>query len=731
MEKFKTIISILTPPPQKAVLQEGPGLELTDRSKFRVSAPEAEYGPAMSAGIKLREFLQKNCGEDCFREDGIPVTLTLEPAPEGISNPEEGYQLIVNTKGITITGFGEKGLLYGVYTFRQLCRWELGCCSVPTVTILDWPDCKRRVIKEESRYGSNMMERQDWMEMIEELAERKINALGLALYGCWTVQYSGKLQEFLYLPVKGHPELQTPMEVRYFSPEENRWIDDTQLPPIFRDNLLEDIFRRCRDLGIEVIPSWNSYGHNTYIPRMIPTISAKEEDGVTPTEFGFCTENPETFDFLFKVYDQIIDEYCKPYGMHAFATLLDEVWVAMGQNAKRPFDKISPFCKCEKCKEKDIGQMFIDMVIKTTTHLKEKGIDTVLIANDMLKHEHNIPGLAQRLQKALEEADLNDTFLLDWWSYTDVESKMKFQNLDEDAWRNITAPWTGYHNWNAVYHPLENIRIMAEINNRGKGEGITGYSNWDRSCNRNYDCLADYSWNLAGTGTTVRVTQRYVRRNFGARYQEALRAYQLMDFCTEERAEKMDDPERRIISHFNMMLYRLGFYNYTYVRPGKDYPRNFPGEAVQYLMDMPKDAERELLSISSMAREAGAILRSLARDGRCNTRQALRMAYECFNYENTAMDFLTLLQMHDLTQTGDYETIAQLARQRQQARLDQLAMCEQVKEKFIVKALTMRNVCVYMQTFADIADYIESTENPVLDITDLRPTMSWWSKHLR
>lgn len=733
MLALKNLKELLVPQPQKIMALDGGGLTLNTDSRFCVITPKAEFGPVKTAGEKLTAFLQANCGNNCFCQDGLEVRLSLADAPKEIPNPREAYRLVITENGIVLEGFGEAGLLYGVYTLRQLLRWEDGACAVPALQILDWPDMKFRGIKEESRYGSNMMERQDWMDMLEELAERKINAVGIALYGCWTVQYSGKLAEFLYMPVKGHPELQTPMEVRYFSPTENRWIDDTQLPPIFRDNLLDDIFRRARDLGIQIVPSWNSYGHNTLVPRMIPEISAKEEDGVTPTEFGFCTENEQTYEFLFKVYDQIIDDYMKPYGMTTVAPILDEVWEAMGQNAKRPFDKISPFCKCERCKGKDHGQMFIDIAVRLCTHLKQKGITSVIVANDMLKHAHKIPDLPQRLQTALEKADVMDIFLLSWWSYTDVESKMKFMELDEDGFRNITCPWTGYHNWNAVYHPLENIRMMAEMTHRGKGEGVNGYSNWDRSCNRNYDCLADYTWNMAGAVSTEAVTRRYVKRNFGARYQEAMRAYQLMDLCTEERVVDLndEDPDRRIISHFELMLYRLGYYNYTYVRPGKDHPRNYPGEAVQYLLERRKDTQRELVFISSMAREAGGILRELATDSRCNRAQALRMAYECMNYENTAMDFLTLLQMHDLVQAGDYEAIAPLARQREKARLDQLAMCEQAKEKFIVKAVTMRNVCVYMQIFRDIAEYLERTEAPVLDMTDLRPIMSRRSMSLR
>lgn len=729
VEQIKTLI---VPIPQQVTALNGECLALTGNSKFCFSAPTAEKGPVKTAAEELRAFLMSKCGENCFASDGIPVTLELGAAPDGVKNEKEAYRIQISNHGISITGFGESGLLYGVISFKQLCRWDNRGAAIPAVEVLDWPDNPIRGIKEECRYGSNMMERQDWMDMLDDIAGKKMNFLFLGLYGCWTVQYSGKLAEFLYLPVKGHPELQSPQEVRYFSPEENRWIDCEQLPPIFRDNLLDDIFRRARDLGIQICPGWNSYGHNTLIPRLVPSVSAKQADGVTATEFGFCTSSQETFDLLFSIYDQIIDDYMTPYGMTAFATLLDEVRDGIGQNAAHPFEKTSPFCQCEMCKNKDHGQMFIDMVVKTTQHLKEKGIKSVVVANDMLYHEHNIAGLKDRLWDALREADLLDTLLMDWWSYTDVPSKMKFRGLEPDSGlRSIACAWSGYHNWSAVYHPLRNIQILGQMNHRDGGEGLFAYSNWDRSCDRNYDATSDYGWNFEGAGSVEDVTDRYVKRHFGARYQQARRAYQLMDKITEERVMSLGDPDRRIISHFEFLLYRLSYYNYTYVRAGLPHPRNFPGEAVSYLLGMRQDAERELLSISAMSTQARAILLELAEDACCDRKQALRMAYECENYRNIADDFIALLQMHDLTQSGDYQTIAALARQRQKVRLDQMAFCERAKEKFIVKALTMRNLSVYMQFFCDIADYIESTPDPKLDMTDLMPILSRRSLHLR
>ena len=51
------------------------------------------------------------------------------------------------------------------------------------------------------------MEEQDWLGLVDELVDKKFNFLMVALYGCWCVQYDGRVSEYLYMPVKGHPEL--------------------------------------------------------------------------------------------------------------------------------------------------------------------------------------------------------------------------------------------------------------------------------------------------------------------------------------------------------------------------------------------------------------------------------------------------------------------------------------------------------------------------------------------
>ena len=96
---------------------------------------------------------------------------------------------------------------------------------------------------------------------------------------------------------------------------------------------------------------------------------------------------------------------------------------------------------------------------------------------------------------------------------------------------------------------------------------------------------------------------------------------------------------------------------------------------------------------------------------------ARRMAYECNNYVVLAQDWIAFFQMLDMT---DNEAIAKLARSRQAARLALMERCEQTKEEWVCKGATMRNHSIFMQTFADIAAYLENDPNAKLNLMDIR-----------
>jgi len=249
MYTIEELKSIIHPVPQKVTAGKGEALKLIPSSKVALSAPEADKGPIKTAGEDIKAYLTEKLGADCFAEDGIAVTLKLSEKPAEVKSENEGYRITVNAEGVTIEGFGASGLYYGVGTFKQLCQWTSDGVQIPAVEVLDWPDNRFRAYKQECRYGSNMMEKADWFEMIDDLAAKKLNHLSLAIYGCWTIQYDGRLAEYLYLPLKGYPQLKTPQTVKYYSPTEGKWLNYETLPPIYRDNFLGELIVYARTVA--------------------------------------------------------------------------------------------------------------------------------------------------------------------------------------------------------------------------------------------------------------------------------------------------------------------------------------------------------------------------------------------------------------------------------------------------------------------------------------------------
>lgn len=723
MELFDRIV----PVPKKAALTDGASLTLAYGTKLHLTAPKAENGPIKTAAEQLQAFFAGHCGPDCFAEDGLPVTLALGQAPEEAVNAQEGYRLQVSADGITVTGFGESGLYYGVITFQQLCVWENSTLTLPALEVLDWPDSKYRGLLIESRYGSNVMEREDWFAMLDDLASKKMNAAQIVLYGCWSVQFDGRVSEYMYIPLRKHPELKTPMVVRYYSPSEGRWIDYETLPPIFRDDLFGQIVAYGKERGITVIPVWNSLGHNSFLPAQLPETSAKEESG-EPTLHGFCTSNDATYELLFSIYDQIIDEYLLPNGIDTIHIGMDEISDARARNTKDIMKIRSPWCSCEKCRTQEKTDRFIDHTIKLMKYLKSRGMKTIQVYCDMLAgtSQTTFGWLMDKFMPKVDEAGLRDVLQMDWWTYLAFKDNLDFDNLHPELnIRSIAKPWNGYYIWIMLTNAMANVSYLAEMNHRDGGEGVIAYSTWDRSYDRTHDCIADFAWGYEQTGTLDAITDRHVYRHFGARYQEAHRAYKLLDWVMEARRHRVKDPQQMVLSNLGVYMTQLSYYYHSYVSASKQYPRDFLGETLtEYVLPIRYDMERMLYSGAAMAREAMNIFLELGKDSSCDMAMANRMAYECHNLLCLSEDWIAILQMYDLCNEGKLREAAPLALARRQGRLELMTHCERAKEKFFCQALAMRTHSIFMQMFTDLAAYMETAEETPLDLTNAYHLMS-------
>ena len=711
------------PLPKQVIEQE----DILKIESFRIHIQtDAQTAPAASEMIRKRlEVL----GIALCDSAKTVITLATAPAPAEVTYPEQGYELSVNARGVTLTGFGETGLYYAAVSFVQLIQsTTLPCCRV-----LDWPDMPFRLHKIECRFGTDLMEKQDWMDLIDELAMQKISHIQINLYGCWVVQYDGKVSEYLYVPIENHPELKTPVRKKYFDPATGQWIEEETLPPMYKDDFFGELVSYGKARGVMVYAGFNSYGHNTLIPRTNPNVSAKEESG-EPTLFGYCTANPETYELLFGIYDQIIDRYMKPYGSDCFCIMLDEVWAEIALNENDIFKKRSPWCKCPKCKDKVEGELFVAHAVRCIKHLKEKGMKRIIIDCDMLiDHGPNGVGvLTDLLVDSLKREGLSNDVLVCWWTYADLWEKLMFHSTKPElGLARFTSPWNGYYAWCCQTNPMRGIYMMAKMAHEEGCDGMASYTGWDRCHDRNNKAIAEFTWSWSQAGSVQDVTDRYVRSIFPTHYEDARRAFQIFDFITEERIDQPNGNSSCLANYF-MLRDRLSYYFYSYAEEGKPYPRNFPGEAMQKVCARREDHVRAMLQISSMAKEAKAIWETISEDHACDREMAAYYAYEADNYLVLVDDYLAMLRMMELADDKQYNTVMEMAQTRRDARLALMARLQSVKADYL-HPFQLRNHSIFMQFFEDLRAYLANTpaDEVTLDFFDMRHLASERFMNLR
>ena len=641
------------------------------------------------------------------------ITLEFGSPPAGIANVDQGYAITVTGGEINLTGYGSAGLRYAVISFIQCLKVENNTLTMPLLSLLDWPDMRTRGHFMESRYGSNLMSLADWQHVVDHMAAMKMNQLVVSLYGCWCVQYDGRVSEYLYVPLKPYNQLKTPVVIRYYSPAKGEWIDREQLPPMFEQDFFGDLVAYGKSKGVTVFPLFNSYGHNTLIPAQYPEVSAKDENG-EPTLTGYCTSNHRTYEMLFNIYDQIIDRYLAPNGIDSFHIGLDEVGDGIAQNADDVFKVRSPWCRCPACAGQDRIQRFIAHAIKLVLYLKQRGMKHIYLYHDMLI-PHGTYGETDScslMMDALRQNDLLDEVVIDWWTYSDYQENLMFQTTrPELGLRRTVKPWNGYYHWTMLSHPLRNIYLLAKMGYEEGVEGMQSYSAWDESYDRNHLAQACYAWNYLGTGSIDDFQNHYARSRFGPAWEQAARALALLDQAAASNNKTYADGTP-VLNRLNLLQQDLSYYSYSYVQAGKPYPRLFPGEALHRLSARRDEVVVALNEIAVLAGEAGAIFQSLADRGGESSALAGRFAYEAANYRCLAEDFLTMFHMIDLAgqfaesgQTALAAKIRDLARNRKHARLTLMVLLERTKEPFLL-ASHMRNQTIFMQYFADLESYL-------------------------
>ncbi|WP_293667498.1 beta-N-acetylhexosaminidase [uncultured Parabacteroides sp.] len=283
----------LIPQPQSIEVQVGKGFMYNDLTF--VSAVAGTPVPVLGA---LTDILP--------RSERPGKGLFLQLAGEDVPDSPEGYILVVNSKGVTVTARTEAGLFYGCQTLEQLLEdsRDFGK-EIPQMKITDYPAVAYRAIHLDTKHHLDRMEY--YYRMVDKLARYKVNAI------IWELE--DKLR-FTRRPEIGAGNAISKQE-------------------------MQALCRYAKERNVEISPLVQGLGHAGFILKHHWELRENPA-----SDWEFCPSDPRTYEVQFDLYldaleampygkylhvggDEItaigIDERCKATGKSAFE--LQMVWL--------------------------------------------------------------------------------------------------------------------------------------------------------------------------------------------------------------------------------------------------------------------------------------------------------------------------------------------------------------------------------------------------------------------
>lgn len=504
------------------------------------------------------------------------------------------YELTIQDSEIIIHAPEQDGTVWAAQTAAALFRLFLKGQTFPNLIIKDWPVLSTRGVFIENKWGTDRMTINDWMKAIDNISALKFNTLGIGLYGCWgNCRFEGPNAptEFLMTKIHGHEELKTVHTLKWYSPESEKWEKESYLPYMYeKDDLLPELISYANERGITVVPHFNSFGHNVYIARNLPELSAKDAEG-NATGVGYCLTSPKTREFIEHTYTSIIEKYFRS-NMEYFHVQLDEVW----PDNPWPDDPLKvgqPWCQCDECKKHTNEENIEDYIIWLVKMLLSKGIQKVVLWNDQLTRHMNL--LNKAFAKRLEAEGIKDKIILHWWCYSngkpyDNNNAAIGKKLGIAGW---VAPMFCYYNWDIYCWKLPNVDMMMRMCEHDKADGAVAYSIYD-PCNLDHAALLSmYAWESIGKNKLDGAHLIWANTRFGENGEKYVKAVDNLQIAAQLPNYQKCTP-----------------YIYTYAFANKPWPRQYPGEALGAL-EASADAMDELKKANTLATEAEAIFAEL------------------------------------------------------------------------------------------------------------------------
>ncbi len=334
----------------------------------------------------------------------------------------EGYRLEIGARGIILNYRSDAGLRAGIATLRQLLR-EYGR-RLPRLVILDQPDFPRRGVMLDVSRG-RVPNLATLLELVDHLADFKINEF--QLYTEHTFAY------------------------RNYRPVWEEW------GALTGAEILE-LDARCRQLGMDLVPNQNSFGHLrswlAYPPlrRLAETAKPWPDQGGAFLRYPatLAPNHPGTLPFLRGLYDELLPHFSSSL----FNVGCDETW-DLGRGRSRAL-----------CESRGKGRVYLDFLTQIHSEVRARGKQMMFWGDIILHYPELVAELPRDLIALNWGYDARHPF--DAEAATFARSKVPFYVCPgTSTWMTLI----GRHD-----NALPNLRLAAEA---GRAHGASGYLNTD------------------------------------------------------------------------------------------------------------------------------------------------------------------------------------------------------------------------------------------------------------
>jgi hypothetical protein len=372
------------------------------------------------------------------RQHALP-TFTVVRSDSAPNHPE-GYAITIDRKGVRIEFREATGLGVAMATMRQLLRQYSR--HLPCLKIRDWPDFARRGVMLDISRG-RVPKLETLLELVGHLADFKINEFQLYTEHTFAYRrYQSVWQSWGAL-----------------TGEEIRKLD-----------------ARCQQLGIDLVPNQNSFGHLRYFLEHPRLKKLAEVSGPYPDYSGefvrrpstLAPDHPGTLPFLRKLYDELLPNFSS----RLFNVGCDETFdLGRGRSKKL-------------CVAKGQGRVYLDFLKQIHREVSARGKRTMFWGDIILKypklikelHSFGVPPLGGFCGKSSEppKGGTPNIIALNWGYEADHPFEREAALFARAKIPFYVCPGTS--TWQTLIgrhdNALANLRAAAQA---GRRHGAMGY----------------------------------------------------------------------------------------------------------------------------------------------------------------------------------------------------------------------------------------------------------------